>query len=423
MPAHRATFASLPLLALLLVGCATSVATPTRPPPTIVSVNTSATPIRPTASSPPSSAAATATRTSLVPSPRIGTAPHSPVAERGRVAPTGRLTIPRAAHSATLLPDGKVLIAGGCTQPSCETDADGATAEVYDPATSAFAPTGRMTIERVGHRAVPLRDGRVLLVGGWGRAGTLASAEIYNPASGTFAPTGALRDRRGGHSATLLPDGRVLVAGGTDGQREIAGAEIYDPQAGTFTPTGDLLTARSGHIAVARPDGAVYILGGSGGRGIVLANAELYAPGLGTFGRLGEMTVPRHKHAAALLPTGLVLIVGGSDARDFGGRYASVEVYDPAAGLFRALTMLGQPRFKLEEALVVLPSGAVLVAGGGDRAEILDPGAMGSRPVTGSLGASWSFATATALRDGRVLIVGGYDERIRVTTGAWLYEE
>jgi hypothetical protein len=422
MSARTITLASLLVPVFLLPGCAAGVGTPMPPPQSSAGGGPPATLAR--AASPVSPAVlSTGTRTSPFPSARVASATAGAAVARGRIGPAARLSRPRAAHSATLLPDGRVLIAGGCTRSSCEVDAEGATAELYDPAAGVFAPTGRMTVERVGHRAVLLRDGRVLLVGGWGRAGPLASAELYDPSSGTFAPTGTLRDRRGGHSATLLADGRVLVAGGTDGARELASAELYDPRTGTFAPSGDLLTARAGHVAVARPDGAVYVLGGSGGRGNVLASAELFSPSPGTFGRLGEMTVPRHKHAAALLPNGLVLIVGGSDARDFAGRYTGVEVYDPAAGLFRALTALGRPRFKLEDAVVVLPSGAVLVAGGGDRAEILDPGTSGFRPVAGDLGAAWSFATATPLRDGRVLIVGGYDERINLTAGAWLFEE
>lgn len=283
------------------------------------------------------------------------------------------MTVPRAAHSATALGDGRVLIVGGCTLDSCEMGDDGATAELFDPVTDAFSPAGRMETERVSH------------------------------------------------SATLLPDGRVLIAGGFDGTRRLASAELYDPTVHAFTLTGDTTTARGEHAAAVVPDGRVLVVGGNRGDGDVLASAELFDPTTGTFTATGEMSVVRHKHAAVSLPDGRVLVVGGSDARDGGGRYASTELYDPANGTFETTASMTDARYKLAGAVITLADTTVLIAGGGSHAEVFDPANAAFRPVEGNLGAAWAFATATLLPDGRVLIVGGYDASISLTAGAWLY--
>jgi hypothetical protein len=133
------------------------------------------------------------------------------------------------------------------------------------------------------------------------------------------------------------------------------------------------------------------------------------------------MTMIRHKHAATVLRDGRVLIVGGSDARDGRGRYATAELFDPTTGAFGSVSAMSAERFKLPHAVVLLRTGEVLVAGGAERAEIYDPVTSSFRMTLGSLGADLSFSTATLLRDGRVLIAGGYDSRIQPTTGAWVY--
>ena len=163
----------------------------------------------------------------------------------GQFRTAAAMVTPRHSHTATVLADGKVLIAGGY-------DARGAylrSVELYDPATGRFGEVAPMTLARAGHEAVRLVDGRVLLVGGVSTGWTfVASAEIFDPESGTFATTGAMQVPRASHSAVLLIDGRVLVVGGHRGRRQdielFTSAEVYDPRSGAFTPTGPMAVRR-----------------------------------------------------------------------------------------------------------------------------------------------------------------------------------
>ena len=325
------------------------------------------------------------------------------------------LRLPRAVHTATALPDGRVLVAGGCVDPGCETAT--ATTELYVPAKRRFVPGPRLSRPRVGHAAAALRDGSVLVVGGW--SGRTPTATAERRVGVRFVPTGAMGSPRGGFTATRLRDGRVLVVGGTDGSRTLATAELYDPTTGRFTATGNLHEGRSAHSATLLRDGRVLVVGGSDGDS-VRATAEVFDPASGSFEPAGTLRAPRHKHAAVLLRDGRVLVVGGSDARDFGGRYRASELWSPATRRFAPAPALRERRFKLPDAVVRLASGDVIVAGGGDTVERYRPGGRFLRD--GEIGRPFMFATATVLRDGRVLVAGGYDDSIAPTDGAWLYE-
>jgi hypothetical protein len=336
------------------------------------------------------------------------------------------MTVQRADHTATLRPNGTVLIAGGCTGDSCEPTDLSASTDVYNPATGQFRRSGNMHTLRSGdHTATLLPNGKALIAGGWTGNASTANAELYDPASGTFASTGPMKARRAGQTATLLGNGAVLLAGGDDGSQRLASAEVYDPQTGTFSLTGAMMTARSEHAATRLLDGRVLITGGSKDRRTVRATAEIYDPMTGIFTRTGDMTVIRHKHAAVTLPDGHVLVIGGSDGSDSGefnqGRYASTETYDPAKGAFTVSATMSAARYKLPTAVAQLASGDVLVAGDSPRAEVYDVRAGGFRLTEGSLGSSWSFTTATPLRDGTALIAGGYNTAIQLTPQAWLF--
>jgi hypothetical protein len=347
----------------------------------------------------------------------------------GTVAEITAMHIARANHTSTLLPNGKVLIAGGFAGSGGEYNPY-RTAELYDPGSGTFQSIGEMTIGRSGHTATPLKNGKVLIVGGWtGRYDLRGSAEIYDPAANTFTPTGNLVVERAGNTATLLDDGRVLIAGGEDRQENaIASAEIYDPTTAKFTATGSMADPRGAHTATVLKDGRVLIVGGGSGHypsQNVYRSAEIFDPAAGKFSSAGQMSVARHKHAAILLRSGKVLIVGGSDNRDWHGEYASAEIYDPASGKFTATGVMNAARFKLPAAAALLPNGKVLVAGGGPSAELYDESMAAFTKVPGSLGAARFFASATVLPGGKALITGGYAESggsLPATPGAWLYQ-
>src|SRR6202030_328882 len=173
---------------------------------------------------------------------------------------TGSLTTARARHTATLLPNGKVLLAGGF-----DSSGDALTsAELYDPGSGTWTATGSLSTARYHHTATLLPNGKVLVAGGQGTStNAIASAELYDPASGTWTVTGSLNTARARHSATLLPNGKVLVAGGNDiSSNALASAELYDSTSGSWTFTGSLNSARYVHTATLLPNGKVLVAGG-----------------------------------------------------------------------------------------------------------------------------------------------------------------
>jgi Galactose oxidase, central domain len=357
----------------------------------------------------------------------IATTIETPVATPAASSPTG-LSVGREIHTATLLADGRALVAGGFggTDASLASDASFASADLFDPKTDRFSPTGSMATARGFHTATLLANGRVLIAGGtsktWHTDGPfLASAELYDPSTGTFSSTGSMAAAREQHTATVLADGRVLIAGGNDTLiTAVASAELYDPKAGTFGATGSMTTARAGHTATLLADGRVLITGGhpaglSGmGDGPYLASAELYDPKKGTFIATGSLTTARAWHTATLLADGRVLITGGTHT--FVPSLRSAEIYDPKTGKFSATGSMADGR--MFQTATLLGDGRVLVVGGCPHgpnfdpgnflalAEIYDPHA-GTFSPTGSMASARAFQGATLLADGRVLVTGG----------------
>ena len=186
-----------------------------------------------------------------------------------------------------------------------------------------------------------------------------------------------------------------------------------------------MTTARESHTATLLNDGSVLITGGHKGRRAAItiySNAELYNPSTGTFSPTANMSVRRHKHDAALLPDGKVLVVGGSAERDREGAYASAEIYDHRTGRFTPTVNMNVKRYKHRGTTVLLPSGQTLIAGGSNTAELYDPADRIFVKVDGSMGSDRLFSAAALLRNGCVLITGGYDQRMATSAKAWLYQ-
>ena len=369
----------------------------------------------------------TLTLISFVPSCKGNPVSPSETGHRNNTGDTGfinevrPMATQRAAHTATLLPDGKVLVAGGFAEANSL-----ASAEIFDPATSTFVPAGKMNAARSSHTATLLPNGKVLIAGGY-NGDYLASAELYDSVKQTFMPAPTMVMARSGHVATLLNNGKVLIVGGVGtGWTFLADAELYDPTTNTFTATGSMTTARESHTATLLKDGNVLITGGHKGRRAeitIYASAEIYNPARGTFSSNGNLTLRRHKHDATLLADGRVLIAGGSDERDGrdGSAYRNVEVYNPSTRTFTAVGNMNAARYKLQGTTVLLKNGKVLIAGGASRAEVFDPATNTFSFANGDMGATRLFATATLLTNGHVLISGGYGDANTASSSAWIY--
>jgi WD40 repeat protein len=336
------------------------------------------------------------------------------------LSPALKMNAERAAHSATLLPDGKVLIAGGFREEGTSEIAI-ASAEIFDPVNNTFTPTSDMNEPRNGHTSTLLPNGKVLLAGGWNQQGRTATAELYDPQTGTFEYTSSLMSPRQGLTATLLENGQVLIAGGDSARNtpQIT-AELYDPTTEIFTPTGNLNNGRFGHTATLLTDGKVLLIGGTSGNDNILASAEIYNPATGQFTSTGDANVVRYKHTAVLLQDGSVLILGGADQRDWNGKYDSAEIYNVKIGTFRQVANMNQERFKLADAAVLLANGNVLIGGGNRQIEIFDAQSQ-TFFTDGTLDDDYYFSVLTELKDGQVLITGGYNGNILPSDKAWLY--
>jgi Bacterial Ig-like domain (group 2)/Galactose oxidase, central domain len=341
-----------------------------------------------------------------------------------RFTPTGNLYEPRGLHTATLLPNNKVLMAYGSNSSSYGviTGYVGlSSVELYDPGTGTFTEIlGDNGSGTFGHTATLLQNGSVLLAGGYvndvwgyGSSGSDNAANLYNSATGAFSGTGNMTANRGDHTATLLPDGKVLIAGGADQDPTgtgLATAELYDPNAGTFTLTGSMSVGRYLHTATLLQNGKVLIVGGAlTSTSNPVATAEIYDPATGTFTLTGSMATARERHTATLLADGTVLIVGGTTSTGSGDLQptATVEVYNPSTGSFSVTGSMVEARSY--HTATLLPSGQVLVAGGGTEnstAEVYDP-ASGSFSITGGMEIGRSGHTATLLSNGSVLVAGG----------------
>jgi hypothetical protein len=343
--------------------------------------------------------------------------------EPGRIVRAESMHARRADHTSTLLQDGRVLITGGMVENGVFLKS----AELFDPKTGLFAATDRMRSNRVEHTATLLPDGRVLIAGGLASRtsdgpGAVASSEIYDPTTGHFRPGPSMCTARTGQGAVLLANRKVLIIGGADNSGPLASAEIYDPASNRFSATTSMHTARIGRTAVLLKDGRVLVAGGGNGRA-----AEVYDPEAAIWSTVGDMTTVREKFAATLLPDGRVLITGGAPDSHW-HPMRSCEVFDPLTNKFTAIADMESARFKLPAAAVELADGDVLVAGGASEAEVYDGSTARFLRARGDLTEAHFFAAASRLKDGRVLITGGYGYPNGRPNGplsteqAWIYQ-
>ena len=340
----------------------------------------------------------------------------------GSVDTTSAMSAARASHTATTLRDGRVLVAGGFT--SEENAVTGA--ELYDPTRRRFAALPRMGTLRHSHTATLLPNGKVLIVGGYTAASTvIAVAELFDPATNRFTPAGALGAARAGHIAVALANGKVLIAGGVGPAWSfLSSAELYDPATGRFAPTGSMTVARESHAAVLLQNGQVLVVGGHRGRRAettLYTSVERYDVASGTFRKVGDMRVRRHKHDAVVLRDGRVLITGGTDERDMDGVYSSTELFDPASATSTMGPVMLRPRYKHSGSTVLLPDGLILIAGGAAQAETYDPHTHAFTLVAGNSAMAGQFSAAAPIAGGGALMTGGYGGGTGPRATAWVY--
>jgi N-acetylneuraminic acid mutarotase len=418
--AGRAVIAMIAVIAMAISGCGESV---------------------PAASS--SGRSSQVTEASQTPSPSTPQPTPSSAPATGTWTATGNLITARAEFTATLLLDGKVLVAGGI--PDNTEQVELASAELYNPSTGTWSSTGSMSTPRSNHTATLLANGKVLVAGGvcspqttkgcptvFDPDGAIAAAELYDPATGKWTGTGSMTTERYLHTATLLDDGDVLVTGAEHQDGILASAELYHSGTGKWTAIRSMITARTSQFAVKLGDGRVLIAGGVGpvsptehGR---LASAEGYDPGTRKWAATGDLITARSQRGtAALLGDGNVLVAGGSGPGD--PMLASAELYDPVNGTWSSTGSMHGPRG--ESASTLLADGRVFVVGGFAEPDVPDAPLLASAELfdpktdswiaAGSVGVGSFDLTATLLTNGQVLVTGGLVPD-GVTSSAELYD-
>jgi N-acetylneuraminic acid mutarotase len=321
----------------------------------------------------------------------------------------------REEHTATLLRNGTILVAGG-------TDGRGkalANAELYNPKTNRWAPAGTMATTRIDHTATLLPNGEVLVAGGLDApfpSSALASAEFYDPITNAWSPAAPMSTGRARHTATPLPDGRILVVGGLsvtlrNGSyfpSQPVSAEIYNPRTSGWSATAPMSLYRLDQTATLLRDGRVLVTGGQDGL-MTVSSAEIYDPGQDRWSAAASMTTGRIAHAATLLSNGDVLVSGGVSRAAPSVQSSAAEVYDPRVDRWSPVSSMAATR--IGHTATQLSNGKVLVVGntgdtGQSRAEVYDPPRNVWSPVSGSM--NRYRHTATRLSDGRILVIGGY---------------
>jgi N-acetylneuraminic acid mutarotase len=339
----------------------------------------------------------------------------SPITVHGAWAPGHNLHVARMLAPAVSLTDGRVFLTGGFGYAGML-----ASTEIYEPTRGNWVTAAPLVSPRFGQTATLLPNGQVLVAGGANlTAQYLATAEVYNPPTNSWTVVAPMDEARAFGTATLLPDGQVLVAGGRNDSASVvlASAELYDPQTATWTPAASMHTPRYHFSATLMLDGDVLVEGGENAKGAELTAAEVYDPATNAWSSAGSMHTVRANQTATLLADGRVLVVGGGDKAP--GFTDAVETYSPATNAWTALPPI--PDARGYATATGLPDGQVLVTGGfgntGDLAttELFDP-TTNTWTAAGPLSTPRGEASAALLPNGRVLVTGGQ----RYASGAFL---
>jgi hypothetical protein len=271
-------------------------------------------------------------------------------------------------HTSSVLKNGKVLVAGGyVAEPehgkNVKDTVDGT--ELFDPATGGWTSTGNLNQQRYSHTASVLPNGKVLVVGGLDMD-FLNSAELYNPSTGNWSITDSMHWKRIWHTATTLGNGKVLVTGGSnDVESILKTVELYDPSTEKWKNVNSMTYSRCGHTATVLTNGKVLVVGGLDSTGNALNSTELFDPSTETWTVTGNLINNRSEHTASLLKNGKVLVAGGSTSGDVISDSESLntaEIYDPSTGMWTNTSSMHYTR--TGHTASVLENGNVLVVGG-----------------------------------------------------------